>query len=57
MKELYTSPEMKIMSFAPVERLANSGQTIVFDDLMNGIGSTPVISNVDDVDVGFDISL
>ena len=33
MKELYTSPEMKVVCFAPVEKLANSW--VNFDDLDN----------------------
>ena len=36
MKELYTSPEMEIVCFAPVERLANGGKV----DPVNPIGGS-----------------
>ena len=38
MKELYTSPELKVTCFAPVERLAADG-TINFEDLLAASGS------------------
>ena len=43
MKELYTSPELKVTCFAPVERLAGSveGDTVNFDDLMAASGIKP----------------
>ena len=34
MKELYTSPELKVTCFAPMERLA-SNNSITFDDLLD----------------------
>ena len=37
MKELYTSPELKVTCFAPVERLANDG-TIIFEDPLAAAG-------------------
>lgn len=54
MKEIYTSPEIKLLSFAPAERLANSD--VSFDDLLGGMNTT-VISNGDDVDVGINVTL
>jgi len=40
MKELYTSPELKVTCFAPVERIANAvvGDTINFGDLWDAAG-------------------
>lgn len=39
MKELYTSPELKVTCFAPIERLANSvGNEITFGDLLDAAG-------------------
>ena len=35
MKELYTSPEMKLISFVPAEKLATS--SLDFDDLLAGL--------------------
>lgn len=49
MKELYTSPEMKLLSFAPAERLASSG--IDFDHLLGGLESTVISNGETDVDV------
>ena len=40
MKELYTSPEMKLLCLAPAERLAND--LINFDDLLNVNFSSPI---------------
>lgn len=54
MKECYTSPEMKLLSFAPTEPLANSD--IDFSALMAGMGDT-VISGGDDVDVEINITM
>lgn len=34
MKELYTSPEMKLVCFAPAEKLANNKTEIDFDDFL-----------------------
>ena len=57
MKELYTSPEMKVLCFAPVERLANGNVTM--DDLLGNIGlgatETPMSFNNDDIEL--DLSL
>lgn len=52
MKELYTSPEMKLLSFAPAERLASSNG-VDFDLLLGG-SNTTVISN-GETDVNVDI--
>ena len=43
MKELYTSPELKVTCFAPVERLAGAveGDTINFDDMLGAAGLKP----------------
>ena len=54
MKEQYISPQMKLLSFAPAERLAS--RDVDFDELLGGI-SDAVISGNDDVDVGIDITL
>lgn len=48
MKELYISPEAKLLSFAPAENLANG--SVSFDDLLGGMDTT-VISGEDDVDL------
>lgn len=59
MKELYTSPEMKVLCFAPVERLANNN--ITMDELIgkNELidANDAIISTNDDIDVGLDLSL
>ena len=52
MKELYISPVLNVLCFAPVERLAN---TITFDDLLNAGGLNPEASRDDEGDI--DINL
>ena len=37
MKELYIAPELNVICFAPVERLAANGE-INFDDLLDAAG-------------------
>ena len=37
MKELYIAPELNVVCFAPVERLAANGE-INFDDLLDAAG-------------------
>lgn len=55
MKELYISPEAKLLSFAAAENLANG--SVSFDDLLGGMDTT-VISGDDDVDLdGINIGL
>lgn len=56
MKELYTSPEMKLLCFASAEKLA-SGGSIDFDDIPGGdsLGGSPEASYADgdvEVDLG-----
>ena len=57
MKELYTSPEMKVLCFAPVERLANSNVTM--DELLGNAGlggtDTPMSFNDDDIEIGLSL--
>lgn len=56
MKELYISPVLNVLCFAPVERLAN----ISFDDLLEAAGgaglnrdpSNPASDGEDDLPVG-----
>jgi hypothetical protein len=48
MKELYISPEAKLLSFAAAENLANVGVSL--DDLLDGMDTT-VISGGNDVDL------
>ena len=51
MKELYTSPELKVTCFASVERLANDG-TIIFGDLLAAAGGKdPALKSDDDLNV------
>ena len=47
MKELYTSPELKVTCFAPVERLAADG-IINFGDLMAASGNQKPAGKSDD---------
>ena len=52
MKELYTSPELKVTCFAPVERLAAEGGVINFGDLLDVSGNkTPANKSGDDFTV------
>ena len=56
MKELYTSPEMKIVCFAPVEKLAADKGLIDFGDLLNlegpiRVGTNAAIESVNDLEV------
>ena len=39
MKELYTSPELKVTCFAPVERLAAEKSVLNFQDLLAAAGN------------------
>ena len=59
MKELYTSPEMKVLCFAPVERLANSN--ITMDDLLGKLeisgADHPTSWNQDDIEIGLNLGL
>ena len=51
MKELYTSPELKVTCVAPVERLAANG-SINFSDLVAAAGKNPAASvGNDDINV------
>ena len=51
MKELYTSPELKVTCFAPVERLAAEG-SLNFSDLVAASGIRPSASvGNDDINV------
>lgn len=58
MKELYTSPEMKLLCFTSAEKLASNGGSIDFDDIPGGEligGGSPEASEVGgDVDVDLD---
>jgi len=52
MKELYISPVLNVLCFAPVERLA--GNTINFKDLLDVGGSGPAsAAETDDEDLIF----
>lgn len=55
MKELYISPEAKLLCFAPAEKLA-SNAGIDFDALLDGIGGVPAVSGQDG-DIDLDITL
>ena len=52
MKELYTSPELKVTCFAPVERLAAEEGVLNFGDLLAASGSQqPADPSGDDLNV------
>ena len=52
MKELYTSPELKVTCFAPVERLAANEGIVNFPDLLAASGSkNPASTNDNDIKV------
>ncbi len=54
MKELYISPELSVMCFAPVERLADDDD-VLFDDLFPSDGVTGEIQSEEgDFDFDFD---
>ena len=52
MKELYISPELSVMCFAPVERLADNG-FVDFDDIVQNDGVTPEVQS-EEGDFDFD---
>ena len=52
MKELYISPVLNVLCFAPVERLAGS---ISFDDLLAAGGNAPEASKDDVGDLDVDL--
>ena len=52
MKELYTSPELKVTCFAPVERLAAEDGVLNFSDLLAASGNqNPADPSKDDLNV------
>ena len=52
MKELYTSPELKVTCFAPVERLASQDGILNFGDLLAASGNQkPADKSSDDLNV------
>ena len=52
MKELYTSPELKVTCFAPVERLAAEEGVLNFGDLLAASGNQkPADPSGDDLKV------
>lgn len=52
MKELYTSPELKVTCFAPVERLAADEGVLIFGDLLAASGNgKPAVKSDDDFTV------
>ena len=52
MKELYTSPELKVTCFAPVERLAAEDGVLNFGDLLAASGKNdPAVKSGDDFTV------
>ena len=57
MKEQYISPQLSIVCFAPVERLANETDQFDIDSLMEigTFGGTKPSAGFDDGDFGFEI--
>lgn len=57
MKELYIAPELNVICFAPVERLANDENPLNIDLLMDVsiYGSERPGASIGDDDFGFDI--
>lgn len=57
MKELYVSPELNIVCFAPVERLANGEDPLKIDLLMDvsTYGANEPGASIEDDDFGLDI--
>ena len=57
MKELYISPELNVICFAPVERLANSDDLLQLDLLMDvsRYGANEPGASIEDDDFGFEI--
>ena len=58
MKELYISPALNVVCFAPVERLANSDDLLKIDLLMDVTvyGANEPSAGFDDGDFGMDIA-
>ncbi|MBR5529253.1 MAG: hypothetical protein IKU57_02135 [Oscillospiraceae bacterium] len=54
MKELYIAPELNVICFAPVERLAADGE-INFDDLLDAGGLKPEASRDPEGDLDLDL--
>lgn len=55
MKELYISPELKVLCFAPVERLAlDLNDFVDFDNIVENSGADEPIVSDPDLDFGFD---
>lgn len=55
MKELYISPEAKLLCFAPAEKLA-SNSDIAFGDLLDGLGGVPAVSGANG-DIDLDLTM
>ena len=49
MKEVYISPEIKLLGFAPAERLAND-MDVILDGTTSSDKVSGVISGIDDID-------
>ena len=58
MKELYISPELNVICFVPVERLANSEDPLKIDLLMDvsTYGASELGTSIEDGDFGLDIA-
>lgn len=55
MKELYISPELNVICFAPVERLANTDDLLDVSTAITTYGAKESSVDVDDGDFGLDI--